>query len=266
LRAEAGVLQANATSERADRELARYEQLVASGVGSKQDLDRVRADATIGKATIKVAQANVTAERANVQRLVLLKSYSTLTSPFAGMVTSRTIERGALVTTGNTVPLFKIAATDTVRVMLQLPQNIAPSIKVGQVAKVLVREFPTKPFEGKVAHVAGALDPATRTMLTEIRVPNPEHSLLGGMYVQVALTLPTPHRVLELPATALVNDAKGLRVAVVDSQDVVHLIPVELERDTGAAIEIASGLKGDERVIKLASADLVEGRKVQVVP
>ena len=265
-KAEAGVLQAQATSDRADRELARYEQLAASGVGSKQDLDRVSADAAIGKASIKVANAVVSAERANVQRLVLLKSYSTLVSPFAGMITSRTIERGALVTTGNTVPLFKIAATDTVRVMLQVPQNIAPSVKLDQVAKVHVREFPGKPFEGKVAHLSGALDPATRTMLTEVRVPNPNHTLLAGMYVQVALTLPTPHRVLELPAASLLNDAKGLRVAIVDGNDVVHFVPVELERDTGAAIEIASGLKGDERVIKLASVDLVEGRKVQVVP
>jgi len=264
-RAEAGVLQAKAMSGRADRELARYEQLVASGVGSSQDLDKAHADSLIGKAALKVAEANVIAERANVQRLVQMKAYSTIVAPFAGTVTSRTVERGALVTTGNTTPLFKIAATDTVRVMLQIPQNVAPGVKVDQVAKVLVREFPSKPFDGKVAHVSGALDPATRTMLTEVRVPNADHTLLAGMFVQVSLTLPMPHRVLEIPATALLNDSKGVRVATVDGEGKLHLVPVQIERDTGATIEIASGLKGDERVVKLASAELVEGRSVTVV-
>jgi len=96
-------------------------------------------------------------------------------------------------------------------------------------------------------------------------VANPEGTLIAGMYAEVALTLPYPHRVFELPATALMTDAKGLRLAVVAADSTIHLIPVVVERDTGTSIEVSSGLTGDERVIKLASAEFVEGRPVEVI-
>ena len=138
-----------------------------------------------------------------------------------------------------------------------------PSASVA--AKVTVREYPGRTFEGKVARSAGELDAATRTMTTEVRVPNHEGTLMAGMYAQVALTLPSPHRVYEIPATALMNDAKGRRVAVVDGDSKVHLVPVVVERDTGPTIEVASGLVGTEHVAKLASAELVEGMRVDVL-
>ena len=123
-----------------------------------------------------------------------------------------------------------------------------------------------RPYLGQVLHAGGALDAATRTMNTEVRVPNGDGALIAGMYAQVALTLPSPHRVFELPATALMSDASGLRVATVDDDSKVHLVPVVIERDTGTNIEVSSGLTGAERVVKLASAEFVEGKPVQVVP
>jgi multidrug efflux pump subunit AcrA (membrane-fusion protein) len=119
-------------------------------------------------------------------------------------------------------------------------------------------------FAGKVAHTAGALDQTTRTMLVEVRVPNPNNDLLSGMYAEVALTLPSSHKVYEIPATALLNDAKGLRLAVVDSESKLRLVPIALERDTGATVQVSSGLKDDDRVVKLASADMVDGKLVDV--
>ncbi len=127
----------------------------------------------------------------------------------------RNIERGMLVAGGTSTPLFKIEATDPVRVLVQVPQDVAPSVRVDLVAKVTVREFPGRTFDGKIGHAAGALDATTRTMMTEVRVPNPKGELLTGMYANVALMLPTPHRVLSVPASALLNDAGGIRVAVV---------------------------------------------------
>ena len=101
-------------------------------------------------------------------------------------------------------------------------------------------------------------------MNTEIRVPNPDGALIAGMYAEVALTLPSPHAVFELPSTALMNDASGLHVATVDDDSKIHLVPVVVERDEGANVEISTGLTGKERIVKLAGADLVEGRPVEV--
>jgi multidrug efflux pump subunit AcrA (membrane-fusion protein) len=101
-------------------------------------------------------------------------------------------------------------------------------------------------------------------MSTEVRVPNPKGELFTGMYAQVSLTLPTPHRVLSIPATALMNDAGGTRVAIVATGDEVHLVPVVIERDNGPTVEISTGLAPEDRVIRLPSAELVEGRAVEV--
>jgi multidrug efflux pump subunit AcrA (membrane-fusion protein) len=102
-------------------------------------------------------------------------------------------------------------------------------------------------------------------MNTEVRIPNADGALIAGMYAQVALTLPSPHRVFELPSTALMNDSSGLRVASVDEDSKIHLVPVVVERDEGANVEISTGLTGKERIVKLASAEFFEGRPVEVV-
>ncbi|AUX40496.1 RND transporter [Sorangium cellulosum] len=266
VQAKAGLTQAKATRDLSRSSLSRYEQLVPAGVAPKEELEERQGQAHVAEASVVVAEAAITAQQASIQRLLDLKKFARIAAPFAGTVTSRTIERGALVTAGNGTPLFKIAATDPVRVFVGIPQGVAPSVKVDAPARVTVREFPGQPFEGKVARTAGALDTATRTMNTEVRVPNPEGRLLAGMYAEVALTLPTPHRVLEVPATALYNDAKGLRVAVVDPGNKLRFAPIVVERDTGATIQIATGLDGSERVVKLASAELAEGMAVEVVP
>jgi multidrug efflux pump subunit AcrA (membrane-fusion protein) len=128
----------------------------------------------------------------------------------------------------------------------------------------MVREYPARKFAGQVTRSAGELDPVTRTMNTEIRVPNADGALLGGMYAEVALTLPLAHRVLELPATALMNDSRGQRVAVIDKDSKLHLVPVVVERDNGATIEIASGLRDTDAVAKIGSAAFVDGMAVEV--
>jgi RND family efflux transporter MFP subunit len=174
------------------------------------------------------------------------------------------IERGALVSP--TTPLYKISNIDPVRVFVQVPQDVAPSVRNDVPAQVTVREFAGRTFEGKVARSAGSLDAASRTMNTEIRVPNPKGELLGGMYAQVALTLPSPHRVFEVPATAVMNDAKGMRIAIVGPDSKLKLVPVVVERDTGPTIELATGINEGDRVVKLGSAELADGKSVEIVP
>ena len=225
-----------------------------------------QAEAAVGEANVNVAGANIAAQQANIRRLDQLKAFAKVTAPFAGTITQRTIEIGALVTAGNSQPLFKIAAMDPARVFVQVPQDVAPGVRPGVSGNVTVREYPGRTFAGQVMRAAGELDPATRTMTTEIRVPNQDGALMPGMYAEVALTLPSSHRILELPATALISDARGQHAAVVDAQNKLHLVPVVVERDKGVTIEISSGLQGNERVAKLGSAAFVEGMAVEVTP
>ena len=264
--AEASVLQARANRDFSRTNLVRYVGLTKEGLASQQDLDQKKAQAEVDEANVNVAAAAVSAQQANLQRLAQLKSFARVTAPFAGTVTARWIERGALVSPGNATPLFKIAALDPVRVFIQVPQDVAPSVRADVPAKVTIREYAGRAFDGRVVRSAGALDAATRTMNTEVRVPNPRGELMAGMYAQVALTLPSSHRVFEVPVTALQSDARGTRVAVVDAEGKVKLVPVVVERDTGAAVEVSSGLDGTERVIKLASAELADGKRVDVLP
>jgi RND family efflux transporter MFP subunit len=263
--AQPELARAKANRELSQANLQRYKQLAPAGVASQADLDQHQAQASVDEANVSVSAANISAQEANVRRLTQLKAFNKVTAPFGGTITQRWAEIGALVTAGNGQPLYRIAAMDPARVFVQVPQDVAPSVRPTLAAKVTVREYPGRAFDGTVARAAGELDQATRTMTTEVRVPNPDGTLIAGMYAEVALTLPYPHRVLELPATALITDAKGQRVATIAADSTIHLIPVVVERDTGTTIEVSTGLAGDERVVKLASAELVEGKSVEAI-
>jgi RND family efflux transporter MFP subunit len=266
LQTRASLTQAKANRKLAEANLARARSLAPSGIVSRAELELNEAQAQVGDANVSVADANVAAQQANIRRLEQLKAFSRVTAPFAGTITQRMVEVGALVAASNGQPLFRLAAMDPARVFVQVPQDVAPSVRAGVSGNVSLREYPGRTFAGKVMRAAGALDEATRTMNTEIRVPNPDGELLPGMYAEVAITLPSMHRVLEVPATALLNDARGQRVAVVDGQHKLHLVPVVVERDNGSTLEISSGLSGGESVVKIGSAAFEEGMLVDVAP
>lgn len=261
--AEAALVQAKANRGYSQTTLERYKELSPKGVTSQQELDKSASTAAVEQANVEVAEANILAQKANIGRLVQMQAFSRIVAPFSGTITSRTIERGALVSP--TTALFKISQAETVRVIVQVPQDVASTVATHQPAKVTVREYAGRVFEGKVARAAGALDPVSRTMTTEVRVPNPKSELLSGMYAQVALTLPSPHRVWEVPATAVMTDAKGIRLAIVD-QGRLRLVKVTIERDNGATMEIATGLSEGDKVVRLGGAELIEDRQVDVAP
>ncbi len=263
--AQAVLVQSKANRQLSIVNLERYKALGPSGVVSQAEVDQRQAQAQVDEANVTVSVSTIAAQEANIRRLTQLRSFARVTAPFSGTITQRWVEIGALVTAGNGQPLFKVAAMDPARVFIQVPQDVAPSIRPDVPATVTVREYPGRRFDGKVARAAGALDPMTRTMNTEVRAPNADGALIAGMYAEVAVTLPSPHRVFEVPATALMNDAKGQRVAVVDAESRIHLVPVVVERDTGAAIEIASGLTATDRVAKIGSAGFVDGAVVEVI-
>jgi len=268
-RAQLTATQAALTLARANRDyswtsLERYKRLQPAGVASQQELDQRQAEALVGDANVAAAAAAVEVQRAEQRRLTRIKAFTRVTAPFAGLITLRSIDRGSLVTAGNGSPLFKLIVSDPVRVLLQVPQDVAPSVRAGLPAKVSVREYPERVFEGTLERAAFALDSQTRSMTAEVRVPNPKGELLVGMYAEVGLSLPVPHRAYEIPATALYNDAQGLRVAVVDPDGRVRFVKIVIERDTGATLQISAGLRGDERVVRLANAQLEAGSHVQV--
>ncbi len=261
---QAQLVQSKANEQLSQANLQRYQQLAPSGVVSMAELDQRKAMAQVDEASVNVAQATIASQQANIRRLVQLKSFAKVTAPFAGTITQRTIETGSLVSAGNGQPMYKVAAMDPARIFVQVPQDVAPGVRAGVNAQVTVREYPGRTFTGTVSRAAGELDPATRTMTTEIRIPNGDGALIAGMYAQADFTLPSPHRVFQIPATAVASDAHGSRVAVVDDASEIHWVTIVIERDTGPTVDVASGLKGDERIAKIASAQFVDGRRVEV--
>jgi RND family efflux transporter MFP subunit len=262
--AKAAVKQAVAQRAFAKSSSARYETLAGQKLVSQSAVEQQQAAATTGEANVNAAESNVVAQEANLRRLVDTKSFANVTAPFAGTITTRSIDRGSLVQENGTTPMFTLVATDPVRVFVDVPQSVAPSIKPGAEASLTVREYAGRTFTGNVTRSSGALDPELHIMQTEIQVPNPDGALIPGMYVQASLMLPVPHKVVEIPATALYSDSQGTRIATVDAQNRVHYVPITIERDTGATLWVATGVTGDERIVKIAVPSLAEGDLVDV--
>jgi RND family efflux transporter MFP subunit len=262
--AKASVKQATAQRDYAKSSAARYETLAGQKLVAQAQVEQQRSEAQTGEANVNAAESNVTAQEANLKRLIDTKSFANVTAPFAGTITTRSVDRGSLVQENGTTPMFTLVATDPVRVFVDVPQSVAPSIKPGAEAQLTVREYGDRTFTGKVTRSSGALDPELHIMQTEIQVPNSDGALIPGMYVQAALSLPVPHKVLEIPATALYTDAQGTRIATVDAQNRVHYVPITIERDTGATLWVATGVTGDERIVKIAVPSLAEGDLVDV--
>ena len=226
---------------------------------SQQELDE-------RQSTFKVAQANLAASEAEVQRLEQLVGYSHVVAPFAGVVTKRNIDVGTLVDAGNGgAPklLYAISQTDPLRVYVSAPQSDSPHLKAGISAGISLSELPGETFTGKVVRTAGAIDPTTRTLQVEINLPNHDGRLLPGAYVQVALQVDSATRsVLTVPNNSLLFRPEGTMVATVDAADKVHLQKVALGRDLGARIELLSGVTSTDRVIINPADSLAEGDAV----
>ena len=263
--ARATVKQSTAQRDFAKSNTTRYESLADQKLVSKSAVEQTQAQAASDEATVAASESNVTAQEANVRRLQELQGFAKVTAPFAGTISARTIDRGTLVGEGGATPMFTLVATDPVRVFVDVPQSVAPSVRAGTDAAVSVREYAGRVFAGKVTRSSGSLDPELHTMSTEVQVPNADNALLPGMYVQVSIMLPVPHRVLEIPATALYSDAQGTRVATVDAQNKIKMVPITIERDTGAALWVASGLEGGERIVKIAVPSALDGDPVEIV-
>lgn len=262
--AEANLKLAKVTAER-------WRVLVAKGVVSRQEADQKDADyerqqATVesAQAAIRVAQDNIHSSEANLRRLIEMQAFTRIAAPFAGIVTARNVDIGSLVSPGGGLPLFRVAQTGTLRIMVDVPQSSAPSIRVGQRADVLLEELAGRKFEGRVSRTANALDAATRTLPVEVQVANPDGVLMPNMYAQVRLYQVAAAPSVIIPGDALIVRAEGTQVAVVAGNR-VHFQKVEVGRDHGAFTEIRMGLNGDEYVVTSPGDDVREGAEVQPV-
>ena len=213
------------------------------------------------------ALANVAAADANVRRLEELESFKIVYAPFSGVLTRRNVAPGALINSGAQATgkeLFDVARVDPLRVYVSVPQAYAPNIKVGMKANVTLQEFPGQRFLGTVARTADAIDPATRTLNTEVDVPNKDGKLLPGSFGQVHFATGTSVPRITIPVNAMLFRAEGPRVAVVDKDNTVHLRPISIGRDFGNTLEILGGLDVSDQIIINPSDSLNEGQKVRV--
>lgn len=213
------------------------------------------------------ALANLAAADANVRRLEQLESFKNVYAPFSGVLTRRNVDPGALINSGAGAAgqqLFNIARVDPLRVYVSVPQAYAPSMKTGVKAAVTLQEFPGQKFLGMVARTADAIDPATRTLNTEVDVPNKDNKLLPGSFGQVHFATGTSVPRITIPVNAMLFRAEGPRVAVVDKDSKVHLQPISIGRDFGATLEILGGLDESNQIIINPSDSLEEGQQVHV--
>ena len=211
------------------------------------------------------SQANLAASDANLKRLQELESFKHVYAPFAGVITKRNVDPGALISAGSAGrELFDIAQVDTLRVFVNLPQAYAPSIKVGMSAAVTLQEFPGQKFEGKVARTADAIDPTTRTLLTEVDVTNRDGKLLPGSYGQVHFSVKYGVNKVTIPVNAMLFRAEGAQAAVVGPDGKVHLRPLAIGRDYGTTLEILDGVTTSDQIIVNPSDSLEEGQQVRI--
>jgi RND family efflux transporter MFP subunit len=239
------------------------------GAVTPEEIDQDRATVATTTASVETAKASIVSFQAAVQRYTDLQNFQKITAPFPGVITARNVDPGDLLTADNPTTnkeLFHLMRTDTLRVFVNVPQVFAVGIKVGQDATVSGREDPQNQHPGKVVRTANALDPNTRTLLTEVDVPNPDDALRPGMFLQVKFVFERQLRVVMIPAAALATRKGEQRVAVLDDQHRVQYRTVQLGRDYGAEVEVVGGLNDGETVVVHPGDDLPEGTVVEPVP
>jgi RND family efflux transporter MFP subunit len=273
VRAAAACALAEATLARARDDLdfqkasfERYQGFATTGGLTTQQLEERRQQLNMSTTGQQIAEANVHTAKAEQQRLTELQSFERVVAPFDGVLTYRGVDAGALIappSNGVGKELFKIAATDVLRVRVSVPQSAAGEVRVGQQAELVVRNLPGRVFQGAVARTAGAIDPDTRMLAVDVDVANADGALVAGAYGQVRLHVVRQQPPWMVPTGAIMFGAEGMRVAVVVDER-IHWKPLHVEADHGAEAEIADGLDGDEKIVGSPSVSLTEGTVVEV--
>jgi multidrug efflux system membrane fusion protein len=259
-RAKATVQQTRARLDLARVNSGRAEQLVKQGHISEQQRDERTANE-------RIAEADLAAAEAEVQRLTEVQGFLTVRAPFAGTVVARAVERGDRISATDSqpsAPLFRIARLDELRVELDVPQTDALKVRIASKAKVVFSELPAEVFTAEVVRRTGVIDQVSSTMRAELAMPNPEERIPAGLTGIVTLDVARDRAPVTVPTNTLVTRDGRQKVAVVEGDDEVTFRPVTVGRDFGERIEIVSGLEPSDRVILAPNALLREGDKVAV--
>jgi RND family efflux transporter MFP subunit len=269
--ARATLAQTRATLALARANLGRYHRMRADSAVTAQEVDSM-------EAAFGVATANVSNAGATLQQLMQLQRYERLVAPFTGIVTTRSVDAGALVGTAGSVStslpsgagsvtgsLFQLARIDTLRVYVTVPEDNVSGVQVGNPGVVTVPALPGDTLRGRVVRTANALDPAARTLLTEVDVANPTGTFLPNMYAQVQLSLTRASKVLRVPATALVIRDGPPQVIILEPDSTVRYATVTIGRDYGSWVEVTSGLTPGASVVLNPPDALPTGQRVRAV-
>jgi multidrug efflux pump subunit AcrA (membrane-fusion protein) len=293
--ARASLVQAEAQRDLAKVTFERYDNLLRKGAVARQDTDTQESAFKTSAALVDAQQANIRAAEENVrvseaglERIVTLQDYKHVKTPVTGVVTVRNIDTGYLISTtgagqGNTpldIPgaqsqttggneMFRVAQIGTLRILISVPQASSTGINVGMPARVVVNEFPGRSFAGKVTRTSGSLDPNSRTLLTQIDVPNQDGKLIPGMYATVYLQIHRDVPPLLVPGDSIIAGPGGMQVGILlevpekQGAQRIHLQTVQPGRDYGAQTEIIGGLNGSETVVVNPGDDVREGNLVK---
>lgn len=257
-RADLNTAQANANLSKITA--ARFRDLIKTDGVSKQEVDNAVGDYEAKAATVKSAEANV-------RRLEELESFKHVYAPFSGVITRRNIDIGTLINAGNggaQQELFTLAQTDPIRVYVTVPEMYAPSVRAGLGAFLELTQYPGQNFQGKVVRTAESIDPNSRTLLTEVDVPNKSAQLFPGGYAQVHLQVKVAASRVQVPVNALLFRAEGLRAVVVDANHKTHLRQLTIGRDYGTTLEVLQGLERTDWIVLNPPDSLDEGQDVRV--
>jgi RND family efflux transporter MFP subunit len=238
----------------------RYQELIKTDGVSKQEVDNAVGDFAAKKASSQSSEANV-------RRLEELESFKHIYAPFSGVITRRDIDIGNLINAGNGgsgQELFNLAQTDPIRAYVRVPEIYAPTIHGGLGASLELSQYPGRRFEGKVVRTADAIDLASRTLNTEVDVPNKTGELLPGGYAQVHLEVRVTGEHLQVPVNALLFRAEGLRVVIIDENHKTHLQALTIGRDYGTTLEVLQGLKATDWIVLNPADSLEEDMQVNV--
>ena len=261
--ARADLATAKANANLAGLTAARYQGLLNSDAVSKQEVDNYNGDYAAKQAMVQSAEANV-------ERLEALESFKRVYAPFSGVITARNVDIGTLINAGNggssTKEMFDLAQTDPLRVYVSVPQSFAPSMREGMKACLELNEYPGEQFCGKVVRTSESIDPNTRTLLTEVDVPNPKGLLLQGSYAQVHFDAQVSGQHLSLPINALLFRPEGTLAAVVGSGNVLSLHKLAIGRDLGNSVEVLEGITREDNVVVNPPDSLEDGEKVSISP
>ncbi len=260
MQARAALAAAQANLKLSEITAKRWQSLSETDAVSKQDVDQRTFTYDANIAQVKAAQADV-------DRLVAEEKFKRLTAPFDGVVTARETDIGRLINVGSAggVELFVVSETAKLRVYVNVPQNYVPNVPAGTKAIIRVPEHPDKTYYGTVEASSGAVVASSGTTLMQIIVQNASGELMPGSYASIHLQAPSTVNAMSVPSSALIFDAKGLSVATVDANNKVQLKPVTVNRDLGAIVEIATGLRANDQVIQNPPDGIANGDVVHLI-